>query len=163
MPAHHRAAEAVEADLAVGGPEDAKAPLSERRPGRPAERAAADAPGRAGHDQAAGVGGGAAGVDVLPRVSGDGDHGVPVERGMLEHAQRIAGRASPKTTKLYDRTAGTISLDEIERIVISREPARVRRDGQVIPINLRGHPSEPRRRGRAAASDGSPGSRSGER
>ena len=36
----------------------------------------------------------------------------------LEHAQRIAGHASPKTTKLYDRTADTISLDEIERIVI---------------------------------------------
>ena len=29
-----------------------------------------------------------------------------------------AGHASPKTTKLYDRTADTISLDEIERIVI---------------------------------------------
>ena len=25
--------------------------------------------------------------------------------GTLEHAQRIAGHASPKTTKLYDRTA----------------------------------------------------------
>ena len=38
--------------------------------------------------------------------SGDGDHGVSVERGgTLEHAQRIAGHASPKTTKLYDRTA----------------------------------------------------------
>ena len=36
----------------------------------------------------------------------------------LEHAQRIAGHASPKTTKLYDRTADTITLDEIERIVI---------------------------------------------
>ena len=30
--------------------------------------------------------------------------------GTLEHAQRIAGHASPKTTKLYDRTADTISL-----------------------------------------------------
>ena len=38
--------------------------------------------------------------------------------GTLEHAQRIAGHASPKTTKLYDRTADTITLDEIERIVI---------------------------------------------
>ena len=38
--------------------------------------------------------------------------------GTLEHAQRIAAHASPKTTKLYDRTADTISLDEIERIVI---------------------------------------------
>ena len=38
--------------------------------------------------------------------------------GTLEHAQRIAGHASPKTTKLYDRTVDAISLDEIERIVI---------------------------------------------
>ena len=38
--------------------------------------------------------------------------------GTLEHAQRIAGHASPKTTKLYDRPADTITLDEIERIVI---------------------------------------------
>ena len=38
--------------------------------------------------------------------------------GEVEHAQRIAGHASPKTTKLYDRTADTITLDEIERIVI---------------------------------------------
>ena len=36
----------------------------------------------------------------------------------LEHAQQIAAHASPKTTKLYDRTADTIALDEIERIVI---------------------------------------------
>ena len=38
--------------------------------------------------------------------------------GTLEHAQRIAGHASPKTTKLYDRTVDAIPLDEIERIVI---------------------------------------------
>ena len=38
--------------------------------------------------------------------------------GTLEHAQRIAGHSSPKTTKLYDRTADTVTLDEIERIVI---------------------------------------------
>ena len=38
--------------------------------------------------------------------------------GTLEHAQRIAGHASPKTTKLYDGTADTVSLDEIERILI---------------------------------------------
>jgi integrase/recombinase XerD len=38
--------------------------------------------------------------------------------GTLEHAQQIAAHASPKTTKLYDRTADTISLDELERIVI---------------------------------------------
>ena len=38
--------------------------------------------------------------------------------GTLEHAQQIAGHASPRTTKLYDRTADTVTLDEIERIVI---------------------------------------------
>ena len=38
--------------------------------------------------------------------------------GTLEHAQQIAWHASPKTTKLYDRTADTITVDEIERIVI---------------------------------------------
>ena len=38
--------------------------------------------------------------------------------GTLEHAQQIAGHASPKTTKLYDRTADAITGDEIERIVI---------------------------------------------
>ena len=32
--------------------------------------------------------------------------------------RRIAGHASPKTTKLDDRTADAITVDEIERIVI---------------------------------------------
>ena len=32
--------------------------------------------------------------------------------GTLEHAQQIAGHASPKTTKLYDRTADTVTVDE---------------------------------------------------
>ncbi len=38
--------------------------------------------------------------------------------GSLEHAQRIAAHESTRTTKLYDRTSDTISLDEIERIII---------------------------------------------
>lgn len=38
--------------------------------------------------------------------------------GSLEHAQRIAAHESVRTTKLYDRTDDTVSLDEIERIVI---------------------------------------------
>ena len=38
--------------------------------------------------------------------------------GTLERAQQIAGHASPKTTKLYDRTADTVTVDKIERIVI---------------------------------------------
>lgn len=38
--------------------------------------------------------------------------------GTIEHAQAIAAHESPRTTKLYDRTSDTLSLDEIERIAI---------------------------------------------
>jgi site-specific recombinase XerD len=38
--------------------------------------------------------------------------------GQLEHAQRVAAHESIRTTKLYDRTADTLSLDEIEKIRI---------------------------------------------
>jgi site-specific recombinase XerD len=38
--------------------------------------------------------------------------------GTLERAQQIAAHSSPKTTKLYDRTSDSITLDEIERILI---------------------------------------------
>jgi integrase/recombinase XerD len=38
--------------------------------------------------------------------------------GTLEDAQAMAAHESPRTTKLYDRTADVITLDEVERIVI---------------------------------------------
>jgi hypothetical protein len=38
--------------------------------------------------------------------------------GALEHAQQIANHESTKTTKLYDRRSDTITLDEVERIVL---------------------------------------------
>ena len=38
--------------------------------------------------------------------------------GTVEKAQQIAAHESPKTTKLYDRTADNITLDEIEKIGI---------------------------------------------
>lgn len=38
--------------------------------------------------------------------------------GTLEHAQALAGHASPTTTKLYDRTRVTLAALEVERIVI---------------------------------------------
>ena len=80
---------------------------------------AARVPGRAGDDQAAGGGGGAARVDVCHTFPGTGIAAYLSNGGTLEHAKRTAGHAaSPKTTKLYDRTADTITLDEIERIVI---------------------------------------------
>jgi hypothetical protein len=36
--------------------------------------------------------------------------------GTLENAQAMAAHESPKTTTLYDRTGGAITLDEVERI-----------------------------------------------
>jgi integrase/recombinase XerD len=38
--------------------------------------------------------------------------------GTIEKAQAIAAHESPRTTKLYDRTSDTLSLDEVERIAI---------------------------------------------
>jgi integrase/recombinase XerD len=38
--------------------------------------------------------------------------------GTIEKAQAIAAHESPRTTKLYDRTSDTLTLDEIERIAI---------------------------------------------
>jgi site-specific recombinase XerD len=38
--------------------------------------------------------------------------------GTIEKAQAIAAHESPRTTKLYDRTEDTITLDEVERIAI---------------------------------------------
>jgi integrase len=39
--------------------------------------------------------------------------------GTLENAQAMVAHESPRTTKLYDRTGYEITLDEVERIVIS--------------------------------------------
>jgi site-specific recombinase XerD len=36
--------------------------------------------------------------------------------GLLEHAQRMAGHASARTTRLYDRRDERVDLDEVERI-----------------------------------------------
>lgn len=38
--------------------------------------------------------------------------------GTIERAQSIAAHESPRTTKLYDRTSDSITLDEIERIIL---------------------------------------------
>ena len=120
VPAHHRAAEALDDYLEAAGPGEAKAPLFQsvdpagrRLTGRALSRrlvlamikrraAAAELPAST----------------CCHTFRATGITAYLSNGGTLEHAQRIAGHASPKTTKLYDRTADTISVDEIERIVI---------------------------------------------
>ena len=120
VPAHHRAEEAVEAYVRRRRPRGrAGAALPERGPCGADERTASGAAGGAGDDQAAGGGGGLPATTYCHTFRATGITAYLSERGeTLEHAQRIAGHASPKTTKLYDRTAAAVSLDEIDRIVI---------------------------------------------
>jgi integrase len=42
-----------------------------------------------------------------------------LNNGSLEKAQMMAAHESPRTTKLYDRTNDQISLDEVERILLT--------------------------------------------
>ena len=119
VPAHHRTEEALEAYVSAAGLEDAKAPLFQsadragRLSGRPLVRRAVLAMIKR-RASAAGL----PASTCCHTFRATGITAYLSNGGTLEHAQRIAGHASPKTTKLYDRTADAISLDEIERIVI---------------------------------------------
>ncbi len=120
VPAHHRAAAALDAYVEAGELEEPKValfqtldPAGRRLTGRTLERrvtlamikrraaAAGLPPSTCCHTFRA--------TGITAYLSNG---------GTLEHAQQIAGHASPKTTKLYDRTADTVTVDEIERIVI---------------------------------------------
>ena len=119
VPVHHRAEEAVEAYVAASGLEDARAPLFQsvdragRLSGRPLGRRAVLA-----MIKRRAVAAGLPATTCCHTFRATGITAYLSNGGTLEHAQRIAGHASPKTTKLYDRTADTVSVDEIERIVI---------------------------------------------
>ena len=83
VPAHHRAAEALDDYLELAGLDEAKAALFEsvdpagrRLTGRALSRRLVLA-----MIQAAGGGGRSTSVDLLPHVPSDRDHGVSVERG----------------------------------------------------------------------------------
>ena len=76
------------------------------------------AAGGSGDDQAASLGRGLPPSTCCHTFRATGITAYLSNGGTLEHAQQIAGHASPKTTKLYDRTADTVTVDEIERIVI---------------------------------------------
>ena len=119
VPAHHRAEEALEAYVAAGALEDARAPLfqSVERSGRLSGRLLVRRAVLAMVKRRASAAGLPAST-CCHTFRATGITAYLSNGGTLEHAQRIAGHASPKTTKLYDRTADAISLDEIERIVI---------------------------------------------
>ena len=120
VPAHHRAAEALDDYLARAGLDAATAalfqsvdPAGRRLTGRALSRRLVLAMIKRR----------AAAADLPPSTCchtfwATGITAYLSNGGTLEHAQQIAGHASPKTTKLYDRTADTITVDEIERIVI---------------------------------------------
>ena len=120
VPAHHRAAAALDDSLARAGLDAATAALFQR----------VDPAGRRLTGRAlsrclvlAMITRRAAAVDLPPSTCchtfrATGITAYLSKGGTLDHAQQIAGHASPKTTTLYDRTADTISVDEIERIVI---------------------------------------------
>ncbi len=120
VPAHHRAAEALDAYLEASGLEDGRAALfqsvdraGDRLTGRPLSRRVVLAMIKR-RAAAAGL----PSSTCCHTFRATGITAYLSNGGTLEHAQQIAGHASPKTTKLYDRTADTLTVDEIERIVI---------------------------------------------
>jgi integrase len=44
--------------------------------------------------------------------------------GTLERAAQMANHASTRTTRLYDRRAEEVTLDEVERILVNEAPRR---------------------------------------
>ena len=120
VPAHHRAAEALDAYLEAAGLEDGRAALFQS-----VDRAGRRLTGRALTRRVvlAMIKRRASAAGLPPSTCchtfrATGITAYLSNGGTLEHAQQIAGHASPKTTKLYDRTADTVTVDEIERIVI---------------------------------------------
>ena len=120
VPAHHRAAEALDDYLELAGLDEAKAPLFQS-----VDPAGRRLTGRALSRRLvlAMIKRRAAAADLPPSTCCHTFRAMGITAylsngGTLDHAQQIAGHASSKTTKLYDRTADTISVDEIERIVI---------------------------------------------
>jgi site-specific recombinase XerD len=121
VPAHHNAADYVDAYLAAAGiAADKKSPLfrsvggrSQTLTERPIDsRNALDMVKRRAK---------AAGLSEAISNHTFRATGITVFRqngGTVEEAQHIANHESPKTTMLYDRSRDQITLDEVERIVI---------------------------------------------
>ena len=120
MPAHHTLEEYIDAYLGAAGiGDDKKAPLFRAalgKTGRLTER------GLSRHNAFQMIRRRAkdAGIRVAIGCHSFRGTGITIylqNGGELEMAQRMAGHASPRTTKLYDRRADEITLDEVERVV----------------------------------------------
>jgi site-specific recombinase XerD len=119
MPAHHSLQEYLDAYLeAAGIAEDNRGPLfrtAEGRTGRLTDQAMRQPDVYRMIQRRAE----AAGVDTKIGCHSWRARGITAyleNGGLLEHAQQMAGHASARTTKLYDRRGEQISLDEVERI-----------------------------------------------
>lgn len=120
VPAHHRAAEFIHAYIGAAGiGDDHRAPLfrtiDQRRRLTPRRVTRGDALRMVKRRAAA------AGLPTRITCHTFRATGITAyleAGGSLEHAQAIAAHESPRTTRLYDRRADTLTLDEIERIQI---------------------------------------------
>ena len=116
VPAHHRAAAALDAYVEAAGLEEPKAalfqsmdPAGRQLTGRALDRRVALAMIKRRAATA-----GLPPSTCCHTFRATGITAYLSNGGTLEHAQQIAGHASPKTTKLYDRTADTVTVDEIQ-------------------------------------------------
>jgi len=121
MPAHHSLEEYLDAYITAAGiTDEKKGPLFRTAAGR-ARRLTLNRLQR--REALAMIGRRAGDADILTRIGNHSFRATGITAylesgGALELAQQMAAHESPRTTKLYDRTAEQISLDEIERIVI---------------------------------------------
>jgi len=120
VPAHHRAAEFVHAYIAAAGiGDDRRGPLL-----RALDRQRRLTPTRVKRGDALRMVKRRAAKAGLPTTitchtfRATGITAYLEAGGTLEHAQAIAAHESPRTTRLYDRRADALTLDEIERIQI---------------------------------------------
>ena len=120
VPAHHKAAEAVDAYVERGRLEDPLAPLFQSvTPRGDGLTGRAWSPRLALYmvKRRAGAAGLPPGI-CCHSFRATGITAYLGNGGTIEHAQRIAGHRSPRTTKLHDRNPDTVTVTEIERIVI---------------------------------------------
>jgi integrase len=120
MPCHHLLAEALHAYIAAAGiAEDRKAWLFRTSPGHKAA-VLTDQP----MDQSAAwlmIRRRAAAAGILAPIGNHTMRATGITAylgggGVLEHAQTMAAHASPRTTKLYDRTDDRLTQTEVEKI-----------------------------------------------